>query len=96
MHGDTVSASEHESNPSEHEQPEPLAHYVTIKAVLPLGPTDPAAWDRGDLREHLLAYPEQSEEVTIVRLIPEPAQPLVEWRSPDTGLTEAEDSERGH
>ena len=84
------------SNPREHEQPEPLAHYVTIKAVLPLVPTAPAAWDLDALLEHLSYHPEQIEEVTSVRLIPEPAKPLVEWRSPDTGLTEAEDSERGY
>ena len=84
------------SNPSDHEQPEALAHYVTIKAVLPLVPDDPAAWDVYALLEHLQAYPEQIEEVTSVRLIPEPAQTLAKWRHPDTGLTEAEDSERGH
>jgi len=83
------------SNPSDHEQPEPLAHYVTIKAVLPLVPDDPAGWDQSALLEHLADHPEQIEEVTSVRLIPERAR-LVKWRHPDTGLTEAEDSERGH
>lgn len=83
------------SDPSQHEQPETLAHYVTIKAVIPLVPTDPAAWDREALLEHLADHPEQIQEVISVRLIPE-QPPIIEWRCPDTGLTEAEDSERGH
>ncbi len=84
------------SNPSQHEQPEALAHYVTIKAVVALVETDPATWDRDALLEHLSDHPDQVQEVTSIRLIPEPAKPLVEWRSHDTGLTEAQDSERGY
>jgi len=80
------------SNPSQHEQPEILAHYVTIKAVVALVETDPATWNRDALLDHLSYHPEQVHEVTSVRLIPEPAKPLVEWRSPDTGLTEADDN----
>tara|TARA_Y100000593_G_scaffold37451_1_gene72677 strand:- start:652 stop:918 length:267 start_codon:yes stop_codon:yes gene_type:complete len=80
------------SNPSQHEQPEALAHYVTIKAVVLLDSRNPATWEHEELLEHLSYQPNLITSVTSVRLIPEPATPLVEWRSPDTGLTEADDN----
>lgn len=69
-----------------------LAHYITIRAVVPLTCTDPASWDLGALLAHLGDYPEQVQEVLSVRLVPELAEPLTRWRHPDTGLTEDDES----
>lgn len=61
------------SNPSDHEQPEILAHHITITAVIPLPITDPATWDVRSLLQHLDEHTDQISEVTSFRLIKDPA-----------------------
>jgi hypothetical protein len=61
------------SNPSNHEQPEILAHHVTISAVIPLPVTDPATWDVRALLAHLEQHTEHIQEVCSFRLVPDPS-----------------------
>jgi hypothetical protein len=77
--------------PDDPDEPEHLAHYVTIRAVVPLAPTDPVGWNLEALLDHLASYPEQIHEVTSLRLIPEPDEEKLHQRYTEL-MTETDDA----